>query len=63
MAKLGVNIDHVVTERRARGTNEPDPVWAAVEAELGGADGVTSIAKDRRHIQDATRGCCVNRWR
>lgn len=53
MAKLGVNIDHVATVRQARGTNEPDPVWAAVEAELGGADGVTfHLREDRRHIQD-----------
>ena len=53
MAKLGVNIDHVATVRQARGTNEPDPVWAAVEAELGGADGITfHLREDRRHIQD-----------
>lgn len=53
MAKLGVNIDHVATVREARKTNEPDPVWAAVEAELGGADGITvHLREDRRHIQD-----------
>lgn len=53
MALLGVNIDHVATVRQARGTNEPDPVWAAVEAELGGADGITfHLREDRRHIQD-----------
>lgn len=53
MARLGVNIDHVATVRQARGTNEPDPVWAAVEAELGGADGITfHLREDRRHIQD-----------
>jgi len=53
MAKLGVNIDHVATVRQARGTNEPDPVWAAMEAELGGADGITfHLREDRRHIQD-----------
>lgn len=53
MAKLGVNIDHVATVRQARKTYEPDPVWAAVEAELGGADGITvHLREDRRHIQD-----------
>lgn len=53
MAKLGVNIDHVATVRQARRGVEPDPVWAAVEAELGGADGITlHLREDRRHIQD-----------
>lgn len=53
MAELGVNIDHVATVRQARKTDEPDPVWAAVEAELGGADGITfHLREDRRHIQD-----------
>jgi pyridoxine 5-phosphate synthase len=53
MAKLGVNIDHVATVRQARRTNEPDPVWAAVLAELGGADGITvHLREDRRHISD-----------
>lgn len=53
MTKLGVNIDHVATVREARQTDEPDPVWAAVEAELGGADGITfHLREDRRHIQD-----------
>ncbi|GIK15411.1 MAG: pyridoxine 5'-phosphate synthase [Planctomycetota bacterium] len=53
MPKLGVNIDHVATVRQARRTDEPDPVWAAVEAELGGADGITfHLREDRRHIQD-----------
>jgi pyridoxine 5-phosphate synthase len=53
MAKLGVNIDHVATVRQARQTNEPDPVWAAALAELGGADGITlHVREDRRHIQD-----------
>ncbi len=52
MAKLGVNIDHVATVREARKTNEPDPVWAATLAELGGADGITlHLREDRRHIQ------------
>ena len=53
MAGLGVNIDHVATIREARRTVEPDPVWAAVEAELGGADCITfHLRKDRRHIND-----------
>jgi pyridoxine 5-phosphate synthase len=53
LAKLGVNIDHVATVREARKTNEPDPVWAATLAELGGADGITlHLREDRRHIQD-----------
>lgn len=53
MAELGVNIDHVATVRQARQTNEPDPVWAAVLAELGGADGITiHLREDRRHIND-----------
>jgi len=53
MAKLGVNIDHVATVRQARQTYEPDPVWAAVEADLGGADGITfHLREDRRHIND-----------
>ncbi len=53
MAKLGVNIDHVATVRQARRTYEPDPVWAAVEAQLGGADGITfHLREDRRHIND-----------
>lgn len=54
MIELGVNIDHVATVRQARRTYEPDPVWAAVEAHLGGADGITvHLREDRRHIQDA----------
>jgi pyridoxine 5-phosphate synthase len=53
MAELGVNIDHVATVRQARKTYEPDPVWAAALAELGGADGITlHLREDRRHIQD-----------
>jgi pyridoxine 5-phosphate synthase len=53
MSRLGVNIDHVATLRQARGGREPDPVWAAVLAELGGADGITiHLREDRRHIQD-----------
>ena len=54
MIKLGVNIDHVATVRQARRINEPDPAWAAVQAELGGADQITlHLREDRRHIQDA----------
>lgn len=53
MPMLGVNIDHVATIRQARRTIEPDPVWAATLAELGGADGITlHVREDRRHIQD-----------
>lgn len=51
--RLYVNIDHVATVRQARGTDEPDPVRAAVLCELGGADGITvHLREDRRHIQD-----------
>lgn len=53
MALLGVNIDHVATIRQARCASEPDPVQAAVLAELGGADAITvHLREDRRHIQD-----------
>jgi len=53
LIELGVNIDHVATLREARKTYEPDPVWAAVEAHLGGADGITvHLREDRRHIRD-----------
>ena len=53
MPSLGVNIDHIATIRQARRTVEPDPVAAAVLAELGGADGITvHLREDRRHIQD-----------
>ena len=53
MPHLGVNIDHVATIRQARGGVEPDPVWAAAEAELGGAAGITiHLREDRRHIHD-----------
>ena len=53
MIELGVNIDHVATLRQARRTYEPDPMWAAVEAHLGGADGITvHLREDRRHIHD-----------
>lgn len=53
MLTLGVNIDHIATIRQARKTIEPNPVLAAVLAELGGADGITAhLREDRRHIQD-----------
>src|SRR5580704_12627990 len=62
MLKLGVNIDHVATLRQARYRSahesagaipEPNPVWAAIEAELAGAHGITvHLREDRRHIQD-----------
>jgi pyridoxine 5-phosphate synthase len=51
--RLFINVDHVATLRQARRTDEPDPVRAAVLAELGGADGITvHLREDRRHIQD-----------
>ena len=53
MPRLGVNIDHIATVRQARRTFEPDPVWAATLAQLGGADAITfHLREDRRHIQD-----------
>lgn len=53
MAVLNVNIDHVATVRQARRTDEPDPVWAAVQCELAGANGITvHLRQDRRHISD-----------
>jgi pyridoxine 5-phosphate synthase len=53
MIELGVNIDHIATLRQARRTVEPDPIWGAVLAELGGADGITvHLREDRRHIND-----------
>lgn len=51
---LGVNVDHVATLRKARGTRYPDPVQAALLAEQAGADSITvHLREDRRHIQDA----------
>jgi pyridoxine 5-phosphate synthase len=51
--RLGVNVDHVATVRQARGGNNPDPVEAAVLAELAGCDGITiHLREDKRHIQD-----------
>lgn len=53
MPKLGVNVDHVATVRQARKVKEPDPVIAAITAELGGADSiVVHLREDRRHIQE-----------
>ena len=53
MAVLNVNIDHVATVRQARRTDEPDPVWAAAQCELAGANGITvHLRQDRRHIND-----------
>ncbi len=53
MSSLGVNIDHIATIRQARGTVEPEPVFAASLAEIAGADGITiHLREDRRHIQD-----------
>jgi pyridoxine 5-phosphate synthase len=51
--RLGVNVDHVATVREARGARFPDPVAAAVLAELGGADGITiHLREDQRHIKE-----------
>ncbi|MCK6440957.1 MAG: pyridoxine 5'-phosphate synthase, partial [Planctomycetes bacterium] len=51
--KLGFNVDHVATVRQARRIDQPDPVAAALLAELAGADGITvHLREDRRHIQD-----------
>ena len=53
MSKLSVNVDHVATVRQARGGKNPDPVTAALVAELAGADGIiVHLREDRRHIQD-----------
>jgi pyridoxine 5-phosphate synthase len=53
MVRLGVNVDHVATIREARKTYEPDPVSAAVAAEMAGADQITAhLREDRRHIQN-----------
>jgi len=51
--ELSVNIDHVATLREARKEDFPDPIYAAIEAELGGADGITlHLRGDRRHIKE-----------
>jgi pyridoxine 5-phosphate synthase len=54
MTRLGVNVDHIATIRQARQAIEPDPVAAALLAELAGADGITvHLRGDRRHISDS----------
>jgi pyridoxine 5-phosphate synthase len=51
---LGVNVDHIATLRKARGTRYPDPTQAALLAEQAGADSITvHLREDRRHIQEA----------
>jgi len=51
--KLAVNVDHFATIRQARKSSEPDPVLAALLAELAGAEGiVVHLRGDRRHIQE-----------
>lgn len=51
--RLGVNIDHVATVRQARMASEPEPIAAALLAELAGAHGVTvHLRGDRRHVQE-----------
>jgi pyridoxine 5-phosphate synthase len=53
MARLAVKLDHIATLREVRQTTDPDPIAAAVLAELGGADGIViHLREDRRHIQD-----------
>lgn len=53
MKRLGVNVDHVATLREARKGKLPDPVAAAVAAEMAGADGIVChLREDRRHIKD-----------
>ena len=53
MVRLGVNVDHVATLREARRGKEPDPVAAAIQAEMGGADGIVMhLREDRRHMKD-----------
>lgn len=66
MTKLGVNVDHIATIRQARRAPEPDPVAAALLAELAGADGITvHLRGDRRHIQESDvrrlRACLTTR--
>jgi pyridoxine 5-phosphate synthase len=53
MVRLGINVDHVATLRQARGGREPEPVAAALEAELSGADLITvHVREDRRHVNE-----------
>jgi pyridoxine 5-phosphate synthase len=60
LIELGVNVDHVATVRQARRTYEPDPVWAAVEAHLGGADGITVHLRNTTPYQDRPSRACAN---
>ena len=51
--RLGVNIDHVATIRKARGEKHPDPLLAAKKAFEYGANSITiHLREDRRHIND-----------
>jgi pyridoxine 5-phosphate synthase len=51
--RLGINVDHVATLRQARGTNYPNPLFAANLAQQAGADLITvHLREDRRHIQE-----------
>lgn len=53
MMTLNINIDHVATIRNARGGVEPDPVAAAMIAEIAGCHGIVAhLREDRRHIND-----------
>lgn len=53
MVRLGVNVDHVATLREARKEESPDPIAAAVVADMAGADGIVChLREDRRHIKD-----------
>ncbi|MBI5789461.1 MAG: pyridoxine 5'-phosphate synthase [Candidatus Schekmanbacteria bacterium] len=53
MSKLGVNVDHIANIRQSRKAIEPDPVTAALIAEMAGAESITvHLRSDRRHIQD-----------
>jgi len=51
--ELSVNVDHVATLREARRERFPSPIHAAVEVELGGANGITAhLRSDQRHIKE-----------
>ena len=53
MADLGIKIDTVAALRRPSEMNRPDPVAAALLAEMAGADAIVCrLQEDRRHIQD-----------
>ena len=52
--RLGVNLDHVTTLRKVRGTPYPDLQEAIRISEAAGDDGITMhLREDSRHIQDA----------